>query len=45
MAPKALDNSRRQCPTLNYAVSVVEACMSADTVLVLTKWPDLTTST
>jgi UDPglucose 6-dehydrogenase len=36
--PKALDNARRLFPTLNYAVSVAEACEGADAVLVLTEW-------
>jgi len=36
--PKALENARRQFPTLNYAVSVTEACERADAVLVLTEW-------
>ena len=36
--PKALDNARRQFPTLNYAVSAEEACERADAVLVLTEW-------
>jgi len=36
--PKALENARRQFPTLNYAVSVEEACDRADAVLVLTEW-------
>lgn len=36
--PKALDNARRLFPTLNYAVSVAEACEHADAVLVLTEW-------
>ena len=36
--PKAADNARRQFPTLNYAVSVAEACEGADAVLVLTEW-------
>jgi UDPglucose 6-dehydrogenase len=36
--PKALENSRRVFPTLNYATSVVEACERADVVLVLTEW-------
>jgi len=36
--PKALDNAQRQFPTLNYAVSVEEACDRADAVLVLTEW-------
>ena len=38
--PKALDNARRQFPTLNYAVSVAEACEGADAVLVLTEWQE-----
>lgn len=36
--PKALDNAHRLFPTLNYAVSVAEACDRADAVLVLTEW-------
>src|SRR5271170_8472476 len=36
--PKALENARRLFPTLNYAVSVTEACEGADAVLVLTEW-------
>lgn len=36
--PKAMDNSRRLFPTLNYSTSVVEACERADAVLVLTEW-------
>ena len=36
--PKALDNASRLFPTLNYAVSVEEACERADAVLVLTEW-------
>lgn len=36
--PKALENSRRVFPTLNYATSVTEACEKADAVLVLTEW-------
>jgi UDPglucose 6-dehydrogenase len=36
--PKALDNAQRLFPTLNYAVSVAEACERADAVLVLTEW-------
>lgn len=35
---KALDNAHRLFPTLNYAVSVAEACERADAVLVLTEW-------
>ncbi|MGH3559906.1 MAG: UDP-glucose dehydrogenase family protein [Mycobacterium sp.] len=36
--PKALENAQRLFPTLNYAVSVAEACERADAVLVLTEW-------
>ncbi|CPR13492.1 UdgA [Mycobacterium bohemicum DSM 44277] len=36
--PKALDNAQRLFPTLNYAVSVEEACDRADAVLLLTEW-------
>ncbi|MDT7738272.1 MAG: UDPglucose 6-dehydrogenase, partial [Mycobacterium sp.] len=38
--PKALENAQRLFPTLNYAVSVEEACDRADAVLVLTEWPE-----
>ncbi|HME13825.1 MAG TPA: UDP-glucose/GDP-mannose dehydrogenase family protein [Mycobacterium sp.] len=38
--PKALENAQRLYPTLNYAVSVEEACDRADAVLVLTEWPE-----
>src|SRR6201996_8019192 len=38
--PKALENAQRVFPTLNYAVSVEEACNRADAVLVLTEWPE-----
>jgi UDPglucose 6-dehydrogenase len=38
--PKALENAQRLFPTLNYAVSVKEACDRADAVLVLTEWPE-----
>lgn len=38
--PKALDNSRRLFPTLNYATSAVEACGKADAVLLLTEWAE-----
>lgn len=38
--PKALENARRLFPTLNYAVSVAEACERADAVLVLTEWAE-----
>ncbi|WP_326548370.1 UDP-glucose/GDP-mannose dehydrogenase family protein [Mycolicibacterium sp. ND9-15] len=36
--PKAMENSRREFPTLVYATSVTEACERADAVLVLTEW-------
>jgi UDPglucose 6-dehydrogenase len=38
--PKAMENSQRLFPTLNYSASVVEACERADAVLVLTEWRD-----
>ncbi|WP_172650136.1 UDP-glucose dehydrogenase family protein [Rhodococcus opacus] len=38
--PKALDNSRRLFPTLNYATSAAEACDNADAVLLLTEWAE-----
>jgi UDPglucose 6-dehydrogenase len=38
--PKAQDNARRLFPTLNYAVSVADACDGADAVLVLTEWQE-----
>ncbi len=40
--PKALENSRRVFPTLNYATSVADACDRADVVLVLTEWDEFT---
>jgi len=38
--PKAMENSKRLFPTLNYARSVVEACDDADVILVLTEWDE-----
>jgi UDPglucose 6-dehydrogenase len=38
--PQAMDNSRALFPTLNYATSALEACDSADAVLVLTEWAE-----
>ena len=38
--PRALENSRRLFPTLNYATTAVEACERADVVLVLTEWSE-----
>ncbi|HXB89174.1 UDP-glucose/GDP-mannose dehydrogenase family protein [Mycobacterium sp.] len=36
--PKAMDNAQQLFPTLNYALSTVEACKEADVVLILTEW-------
>ena len=36
--PKAMENSKRLFPTLDYATSVAEACERADLVMVLTEW-------
>ncbi|MEE3851352.1 UDP-glucose/GDP-mannose dehydrogenase family protein [Gordonia sp. LSe1-13] len=41
--PKAMENSRRLFPTLDYAPSALEACENADAVLVLTEWPEFVT--
>src|ERR1700712_3693674 len=38
--PKAMENSQRIFPTLNYSTSVLEACDRADAVLVLTEWQE-----
>jgi UDPglucose 6-dehydrogenase len=38
--PKAMDNSRMLFPTLDYAMSVLDACDHADVVLVLTEWQE-----
>ncbi|ETA04720.1 UDP-glucose 6-dehydrogenase [Gordonia alkanivorans CGMCC 6845] len=38
--PKAMDNSRKVFPTLDYAGSAIDACESADAVLVLTEWDE-----
>jgi UDPglucose 6-dehydrogenase len=38
--PKAMDNSRRLFPTLEYATSAHAACERADVVLVLTEWSE-----
>ncbi|MFJ5872507.1 UDP-glucose dehydrogenase family protein [Dietzia maris] len=38
--PQALDNARELFPTLTYASSALEACESADVVLVATEWPE-----
>jgi UDPglucose 6-dehydrogenase len=36
--PKAMENSRKVFPTLNYANSIIDAARGADAVLVLTEW-------
>jgi UDPglucose 6-dehydrogenase len=38
--PKAMDNSRKLFPTLNYAASLLDACSGADVVLLLTEWDE-----
>ena len=38
--PKAMDNSSKLFPTLNYATSTIDACDRADAILVLTEWPE-----
>lgn len=38
--PKAMDNSRKVFPTLNYVDSTMSACDRADAVLVLTEWDE-----
>ncbi|ORB31530.1 UDP-glucose dehydrogenase family protein [Mycolicibacterium parafortuitum] len=38
--PKAMENSRRLFPTLNYSTTASEACERADAVLVLTEWSE-----
>lgn len=40
--PKAIENSRRLFPTLDYASSARDACELADVVLVLTEWAEFT---
>ncbi|UCZ89410.1 UDP-glucose dehydrogenase family protein [Gordonia sp. WA4-43] len=41
--PKAMDNSRKLFPTLDYALSAADACEKADVVLVLTEWQEFVT--
>ncbi|GAA2062287.1 UDP-glucose dehydrogenase family protein [Williamsia deligens] len=38
--PKAMDNSRKQFPTLGYSETASQACELADAVLVLTEWKE-----
>jgi UDPglucose 6-dehydrogenase len=40
--PKAMDNARRDFPTLAYATSAVDAARDADVVLHLTEWEEFT---
>lgn len=41
--PRAIENSRKIFPTLDYADSAAAACASADLVLVLTEWDEFKT--
>jgi UDPglucose 6-dehydrogenase len=38
--PKAMDNARHLFPTLNYSLSILDACKAADVVLILTEWEE-----
>ncbi|GAA12560.1 UDP-glucose dehydrogenase family protein [Gordonia alkanivorans] len=38
--PKAMDNSRKLFPTLDYSSSALEACDQADAMLLLTEWQE-----
>jgi UDPglucose 6-dehydrogenase len=38
--PKAMDNAQQLFPTLNYALSTLDACQGADVVLILTEWDE-----
>lgn len=38
--PKAMENSKKIFPTLNYAADADECCSGADVVLVLTEWKE-----
>ncbi|HTQ18076.1 UDP-glucose/GDP-mannose dehydrogenase family protein [Mycobacterium sp.] len=38
--PKAMDNAQQVIPTLNYALSTLDACKGADVVLILTEWDE-----
>jgi UDPglucose 6-dehydrogenase len=38
--PKAMDNAQPLFPTLNYALSTLDACQGADVVLILTEWDE-----
>lgn len=38
--PKAMDNAQKKFPTLNYALTSLDACRGADVVLVLTEWDE-----
>jgi UDPglucose 6-dehydrogenase len=41
--PRAIENSRKIFPTLDYASTTAEACKNADVVMVLTEWKEFTT--
>ncbi|QDC15942.1 UDP-glucose dehydrogenase family protein [Rhodococcus ruber] len=38
--PRAMDNSRRIFPTLDYALTTKDACTGADAIVVLTEWDE-----
>ena len=38
--PKAVDNSRKLFPTLNYGESIEDACKDAELVMILTEWSE-----
>jgi UDPglucose 6-dehydrogenase len=41
--PKAMDNARQVFPTLNYSLSILDACQGADVILILTEWEEFRT--
>lgn len=41
--PKAMENSKRLFPTLDYRASMTDACEGADVILVLTEWDEFKT--
>ncbi|MFD3811655.1 UDP-glucose dehydrogenase family protein [Rhodococcus sp. NPDC058639] len=38
--PKAIENSRKLFPTLDYAATALDACRGADLLLILTEWTE-----
>ncbi|MCZ4653819.1 UDP-glucose/GDP-mannose dehydrogenase family protein [Gordonia amicalis] len=40
--PKAMDNSRKLFPTLDYAITALDASENADVIMVLTEWKEFT---